>query len=68
MKRSLVASLFLIALVAIAGGSRVAPVAAAPAPPGIGACKYICPTVDGVFTNLNACTQACLPGGCFIFC
>lgn len=67
MKRSLMASLFLIVMVAIAGGSRIAPAAAAPAPPGI-TCKYVCPAVDGVFTNLNACTAACSPGGCFIFC
>ncbi len=68
MKRSMIASLFLVVMVATAGGSRVAPAAAAPAPPEIGSCRWICVGTEQVFSNPNTCASACFPSSCDLIC
>ena len=57
MKRSLIATLFLVAMIAVASGSRAAP--SAPEAPRIGGCRWFCDTTGKAFTTLGACAAAC---------
>jgi hypothetical protein len=58
MKKLIIAPLLLAALFAVIGGQR--PVAAAPAAPEFGACRFYCN--NGVsFTTLSACQAVCRP-------
>ena len=58
MKRSLIATLFLVVMIAAASGSRAAPPAARSAPQ-FGACRWFCDTTGKAFTTLSACAAAC---------
>lgn len=61
MKRSLVASLFLVAMCAIASGSRTtsaAPAAGGATAPQFGACRWYCNSGQS-FTTLKACQAVC---------
>ncbi|HEX8112689.1 MAG TPA: hypothetical protein VF516_33390 [Kofleriaceae bacterium] len=58
MKRSLIATLFLITMIAVASGSRAAP-SAAPEAPQIGSCRWFCTTTGKAFSTASACATAC---------
>jgi hypothetical protein len=63
MKRSLFASLFLVAMCAIASGSHATPAAAPASPAGVtapkfGACRWYCNSGRS-FTTLKACQAVC---------
>ena len=58
MKRSLIATLFLVVMIAAASGSRAAPPAARSAPQ-FGGCRWFCDTTNSSFTTLSACGAAC---------
>lgn len=72
MKRSLMASLFLVAMCAIASGSRATPPATSSATPAsatapqFGACRWYCGSKS--FTTLGACQAACSNDVCEEIC
>lgn len=59
MKRSLIATLFLVVMIAVASGSRAAPPAATPEAPQFGGCRWFCITTGKAFTTASACATAC---------
>lgn len=58
MKRSSIAALFPVAMIAVASGSRAAP-SPAPGAPQSGGCRWFCDTTGKPFMTLSACAAAC---------